>query len=236
MLEEFLTVVIGGHFQCDKDQRSATPTMQELKDFYMSEVVDGNEESRSINKTIKLRIAEITEGRCFFRAGNLVGHCSPATIPGESSHVDCLHTCILILIQLDLGDVVCVLLGLSQAIILRPREDSTYQVVGCAYVPGLFDGNALLPPLEPQWRVINTRNSKGNRTPSFQNPSEVSFEDPRLGPLPEGWEYVKGRKRDGTRTVTFRHLESRRKTHSDPRLSPEVLKARGIPIKTFHLA
>lgn len=50
------------------------------------------------------------------------------------------------------SDVVCVLLGLSTPLIVRPAEDGAYRVVGWAYVHGLMDGEALLGPLLPVWR------------------------------------------------------------------------------------
>lgn len=88
------------------------------------------------------------------------------------------------------GDQVCVLLGCSTSIILRPVEDGRYQVVGGAYTQGAMFGECFLGPwqwpyeaaalfdpinIDYWWGFINRQTG------------ETQTGDPREGPLPDGW-------------------------------------------------
>jgi hypothetical protein len=74
----------------------------------------------------------------------------------------------------------------------------------------------------------------------FTNGEEMTQNDPRLGPLPEGWRkrYLSKAKRryyhgefenDGTmRRLLFKDLSTNKTTKRDPRMTSTALKERGV--------
>jgi hypothetical protein len=113
-----------------------------------------------------------------------------------------------------------VLLGFDAPVILRPKANGHYVVVGEAYVHGLMSGEAILGPFPTGWQAQADRNQQGVVVQTFTRSSdEAVYDDPRLVPLSaeNGWN-------DETA-----HLEN------DPRLLPDALKFRGVRIQTFQL-
>lgn len=63
-------------------------------------------------------------------------------------------------------------------------------------------------------------------------------EDPRLGPLSEKWEVVDREDRiseDPRIFKCFKNKQTGEIVKSDPRMEPEVLRARGVKLRTFAL-
>jgi hypothetical protein len=137
------------------------------------------------------------------------------------------------------GDKVCVLLGCSYTVILREQPSGKHLFVACAYVHGLMDGEALLGPLPPGYTVAVERDRNGDNVQTFVDSTTKTetTHDPRLEPLPAAWEPVVVTDRLWpTKLVdAFRHKETEQVLYSDPRLLPDALRARGVPIKTFTL-
>lgn len=234
-LDDFLKAVSTGMYS-ERWPLYSHPTLQEWHEYYELDASSNDEKTIKLRRKIESRSTEPIKGQCFFRAGDLIGCCSQSVIPGESS---CLrHSCIsTMLIQMNLGDIVCILIGFNWPIILRPQADSTYQVVSTAYIPRLCDCNGLLGSLEAHWRITSSPDESGGAIPLFYNTEneETFFEHPHLGSLPDGWVYCEEYKGSGTHNAVFIHEESGMKTWKDPRLSPEALKARGVPVKTLRI-
>lgn len=68
------------------------------------------------------------------------------------------------------GDLIVVILGTDQPMILRPRPNSSpspsYTLLGESYIPGLQDATALLGPLPSSWRVQVRRADDGQHESS----------------------------------------------------------------------
>ncbi|KAK3387780.1 heterokaryon incompatibility protein-domain-containing protein [Podospora didyma] len=140
-----------------------------------------------------------------------------------------------------LGDIVCILLGCSHPMLLRPQLDNKYLVVGSCFIYGLHDAIGLLGPLPSPWRAQVFKDSIGLRSVHrFFNPdtNTLSDEDPRLEPLDESWERVADVQRTGNDPYLFQRFKNKltgEVINSDPRLTPEALKARGVDLKEFSL-
>lgn len=134
------------------------------------------------------------------------------------------------------GDVVAILLGCSNPVVLRP-EKAGYSVVGESFIYGLGDAIKLLGPLPEPWRV--TSKTLGLETLNFYlNPRtmETSCEDPRLEPL-GGWVRF-DREPDGDDPIDFafcEHQETGIVVNYDPRLEPEMLEKMGVQLEWFRL-
>lgn len=126
------------------------------------------------------------------------------------------------------GDKVAIIMNCYAALILRPKENGSYTVVGPAYVDGYMQREAVLGPLPDHIeRVIVIEEGEMPRL-EFLNRITKEFEpeDPRLGPLPEGCEKAEdGRIIDSD---TGQHLE-------DPRLDLFWLKQHGVIFKEIRL-
>ncbi|KAF2966662.1 hypothetical protein GQX73_g6923 [Xylaria multiplex] len=139
-------------------------------------------------------------------------------------------------------DLICVFLGYESAVVLRKQNDGNYKFVGPCYLHGASDGNTLLGPLPTPWRVQRFPNSNGHYLVCrFYNPDTgvLCDEDPRLEPLGEDWERLE--LRDWTADdpeifQEFRHKPTGKIIKSDPRLSPEALRKRGVALETFSLS
>lgn len=133
------------------------------------------------------------------------------------------------------GDLVAVLLGNDDsAMILRPRETGHFEVIGDAYCEGIMAGEALLGPFPETIQYIEVLIG-GYLHHRFKDRriGTVTSEDPRLGPLPAGW-----RKENADREAPewrFVNDITGEDTWSDPRLTPEALKKRGVNIQVFDL-
>lgn len=123
--------------------------------------------------------------------------------------------------------------------ILRPDPSGKCKVIGICYVHGLSDASCLLGPLSKPWKVGVEWDSLALPVYHFINSStnEKTIEDPRLEPLPEEWRRIDAeRGRDDPMAVQkFKSRNTNEVIDSDPRLLPEALKARGVPLVTLPL-
>jgi hypothetical protein len=132
------------------------------------------------------------------------------------------------------GDHVTVLLGCNYPMVLRPTKDGSYKVVGQAYYDGFMDGEALLGPLPDSFKVAY-RFYRNGREWAYLNQETGVFqaEDPRLGPLPFGWRLETHQ--NGDSGQWFINNETGEKSKTDPRLTSEALRKRGVPLQVFDL-
>jgi hypothetical protein len=136
------------------------------------------------------------------------------------------------------GDEVSVFLGCSFAAILRPQPDDKYLFVGCAYVHGIMDGEALLGPLPPGWKAVIRTDVNGDQQQKILNTSgEETLPDPRFGELAEEWEAILAPDRVWPEKEVYvaRHRITGQLVYSDPRLLPDALRARGVSLRQFAL-
>jgi hypothetical protein len=137
------------------------------------------------------------------------------------------------------GDKISVLLGCSTPTILREDLKGNHLFVGCAYVHGIMDGEVLLGSLPYGYEVINQRDDTGDVHQEFiHTVTGVETDiDPRLGPLPADWEPTMTNDRlwPTKKVHGFRNKNTGEIMHSDPRLLPYALRARGVPLEEFAL-
>ena len=143
------------------------------------------------------------------------------------------------LVEPQLGDQVVVLLGCNSPLLLRAARGS-HQVVGQCYVQGLMCAEALLGPLSEGWMEVSRLNqiSGGYHFAFVHKPSgRVQCEDPRLGQPPEGWRVKSHELED----YYFIHVNDKKGEDcgkvfaSDPRMTSNELKRRGVDMRTFRL-
>lgn len=139
-----------------------------------------------------------------------------------------------------LGDHIVVLLGCSSPVVLRPHEGNRYQFVGACLVAGLSNCAALLGPLPQPWMVVRTVGYGKRNIHHFYNTDtgERTEEDPRLASL-AGSDWARfDREPDPDDPQVFDYFRNKKTgevMNSDPRLLPESLVARGVPLETFTL-
>ena len=124
------------------------------------------------------------------------------------------------------SDVICVLFSCSYPSILRPVQDHQFQFVGACYIHGFMHNEAFLGPLASNFQAVNVRNpSSGKYYPGYRNleTGKHSMQDPRLTPE----EQATWKSRDFPRDAFL--------SASDPSLTPEILKKRGIKPQIFEL-
>jgi hypothetical protein len=138
-------------------------------------------------------------------------------------------------LNFDTGDVLCVLLGCGSPLILRPCENAAYQVVGPVYVHGLMDNEALLGPLPPGWSVHYTITPGGYEAQAFEdgNTGTGTFEDPRLGLLPDSRRISLNR--TNSEFLMLKYQEKEAAEWGDPRLTKEELERRGVALEQIVL-
>lgn len=123
--------------------------------------------------------------------------------------------------------------------ILRPLADSRHIVVGECYIDELNDASALIGTLAPPWQAqVWTQMSSKRGFYRFLNTAtgKLHNEDPRLPALSPEWEIHSGDK-SGKYQADLQSY--RRRTGEtvlgDPRLSPEALLERKVPLQQFIL-
>ncbi|KAL8666378.1 MAG: hypothetical protein Q9168_007493 [Polycauliona sp. 1 TL-2023] len=134
------------------------------------------------------------------------------------------------------SDYIVVLLGCTSPMVLRPKGDGQYLVVGEAYMHGLMTGEAFLGPLPEHWQyVFRSEETTGFAWGVFidRRSNVCRLEDPRLGPLPDGW--VEEEHPMQHCYARYRNTEDDRLTWNDPRLLPSELRARGVELEYFKL-
>jgi hypothetical protein len=138
-----------------------------------------------------------------------------------------------------LGDLVCVFLGCDTPIVIRPKSDHIYQVVGEAFVYAFRDANALLGPLPEPWLVQVSESDNFRSMFHFlnQKTGEVTDSDPRMAPL-VGWERlaVERGASDPLTCQKYRNIDNGLVVNYDPRLSLDALELRGLKFETFRLS
>ncbi|CAJ0548656.1 Ff.00g022690.m01.CDS01 [Fusarium sp. VM40] len=91
------------------------------------------------------------------------------------------------------GDIICVLLGCDFPVLLRPLENDTWKYISECYVWDLESSKGLLGPLPSPWeiRIFHDPTDGARSYIRYLNTitSEMTEEDPRLGPL-EGWQRI----------------------------------------------
>ena len=141
--------------------------------------------------------------------------------------------------EVKVGDRVSILLGCAMPTILRTQPEGRQLFVACVYVHGLMDGEALLGPIPKGWKVVTGYDRNGDYLQQFVNSKTDKGTplDPRLGPLSADWEPVikpdrlwPTKKVDGFKNITTGQI-----LHSDPRLLPDALRTRGVPVEKFAL-
>lgn len=112
-------------------------------------------------------------------------------------------------------------------------------MVGECYVHGLEDSVAILGPLPPSWKAVFDSDVDGRHRYLYCNPTTgvYTLEDPRLGPLPAGWERLERERAgdDPEMFERFRNTPTGEMINSGPRLTLDVLRARGVEMATFQL-
>jgi hypothetical protein len=142
-------------------------------------------------------------------------------------------------IEIVPGDKVCALLGCSAAILMRENSPGKHLFVTCAYVHGLMDGEAFLGPLPEGSKAVVRWDRNGDTYQLFVDSTTQTKtkQDPRLEPLPAEWEraLVKDRFWPTKKVDGFRNKDTGQTMDSDPRMLPDALRARGVPLETFTL-
>ena len=100
-------------------------------------------------------------------------------------------------------------------------------------------GEALLGPLPDSFTAVfrhNPRNGTDRWAYLDQETGVFQAEDPRLGPLPDGWS-IKSHKGEQYAQLFVQNQTgvTRVQTWDDPRLSREALEKRGVPLQVFDL-
>ncbi|KAF2640471.1 hypothetical protein P280DRAFT_426465 [Massarina eburnea CBS 473.64] len=139
------------------------------------------------------------------------------------------------------GDIAVVILGLEAPLILRPStiigDQTGYQVVGPAYVNGLMDTEALLGPLPSDYKAYEELDYEGYFIQGFRdsNSGITFYDDPRLGPLPDGWEFSRHYEPSERSFRFYYNTEDREVSKHDPRLSVDELRKRGVDVQRIVL-
>ncbi|CEI67451.1 hypothetical protein FVEN_g11573 [Fusarium venenatum] len=133
------------------------------------------------------------------------------------------------------GDLVVVILGLDQPLVLRPgTKPNTYSVIGSCYHPGLADGTALLGNEVSGWERLWDR---GLFQTAFHKEGILRYTDPRLDdvPLEDGF-YEVIQTINGRKIPLWLHKENDVKDPlKDPRMREGALLKRGVPVKRLQL-
>jgi hypothetical protein len=146
-------------------------------------------------------------------------------------------------VETRVGDIICVLLGCDVPMVLRPIGPGKFSLVGECYCDGVMDGAALLGLLPEGFRFLwNFEEGMGTYCAGYidRRSGKVQGEDPRLTghPLPPRWRIEK--KSEISVVVTFveeyeNGTDKTRTEALDPRMSPVVLRQRGVDIIEFDL-
>jgi hypothetical protein len=143
------------------------------------------------------------------------------------------------------GDRICIALGGSNPVMLRPvpKSEGHYQVGGGCYVHGLMKGEGILGPLPPRWTdswvILQNKFAF-----VFIDPNQVPTQfDPRAGPLQRGWKVYYGLEQhrreisyEGKLGVQrFENEATGEVTVFDPRLTSRNLRRMGIYLQDIIL-
>ncbi|KAI1121265.1 HET-domain-containing protein [Nemania abortiva] len=138
-------------------------------------------------------------------------------------------------------DEVFIILGCAAPMILRPTSSGEYGVVGDCYVHGIMNGEVLVGAVPHPWKVGVYANRRGHWLSEFRNTDTgtLTKDDPRLADIlmPAEWESIEFEwtAADPVNCRKFRNRYTGEVINSDPRLFPEALLERGIPLRTITL-
>lgn len=148
--------------------------------------------------------------------------------------------------EASIGDTVYHILGSRWPVVLRPSRDQSYTVVGYAYIDGMNDREAFLGRLPEEFTRVATYDQPTDKWwPAYLNKKtdKLQIEDPRVGPLPEGW-IVKKRKEGhlwnwyvmvGDDARGSEDLRTELRWRSDPKLKAGAMRQRGVVVQNFLL-
>ena len=144
--------------------------------------------------------------------------------------------------ETQVGDQVYLILGCGAPIILRPKPNDEWQVVGGCYVHGVEKGRVFLGDLPDRYRhVMRFEEVSGRYWAAYldQQTNEILVEDPRLGPLPPGWRVKRHKEENAWDWYTDEDSGQEEnippKVPGDPRWKVDALKRRGVKLQTLKL-
>ncbi|KAL8782530.1 MAG: hypothetical protein Q9213_005295 [Squamulea squamosa] len=136
------------------------------------------------------------------------------------------------------GDKICVLLGCRTPLVLRPDGNCSYTVVGECYLDGSMCGETLLGEMPDNWKLVSKyfpEYSSHSYVFLDRRTGETSPDDPRLGPLADGWR-IKSHDMDKACNCNWYVNDITGEVAEwDPRLELDALKARGVQFQEFRL-
>jgi hypothetical protein len=219
MIDAFVKALICGTVHEDQSPGSGQcPTLEECRSAFLTFVQNG--QVSSANTNYRAFMQRKLRGRTFgMTSQGYIG-----ALPGSA----------------QIGDDVCCILGANAHLLLRPvpGRRGYFRLVGECYAAGLMDYEALLGSMPERWRFGET-DADGNRIYIYDE-KRSTLKDPRLGPLPQGWQirYSGGQEvdEDGNFNIFwFTNENSGEETHFDPRLTKDALRERGVEMLEFIL-
>ena len=222
-LESFCHALIAGFFDHNTYPLSKAPAMA-------SSLVPAMELISKITKTPNIIIKDLSDSQKTYvlQAANMLEN--RAVYKTKSGKFGLAPNCT------EPGDIAVALLGLSTVMILRGADDHTYKVIGESYCQGYMSCEGFLGQLPKTHRLVWVQSERayGSWPVYYELASgTLSVDDPRSGALPAGWSL-----KDHEEKHLY-HLFIDEKSGDwgveDPRLSPEVLSARGVDVKYFDL-
>ncbi|KAF1932475.1 HET-domain-containing protein [Didymella exigua CBS 183.55] len=231
LLDAFVLLLSNG-FCKETYHMDHLPSLHQSRESFLAAVWSGGDRELSKDFRYKAYIDELMSDRrseVFFRTTEGYIGVSPTNV--------------------ESGDHIATLPGLSVAIALRPVGDAsnTFHIVGPCFLQGVMFGEGLLGPLPEGWSC----EMHSSREWCFRKDDKTAtWEDPRLWPLPSSWashlcdmsvdhspcdENCKMEK-DGAGELTerwFYNVETKEKTREDPRLDVQGLEAGGVALQSF---
>lgn len=141
-------------------------------------------------------------------------------------------------LDLEAGDEMCFVLGLSCPIVIRPSGNDRYKIIGSCHLHGLMDGEAILGQLPDDW-TVQQYNSGRRSVPRYHNTitGQTIIEDPRLGSLDAHWQRFDRELTadDPEHAGFFVNTDTGKEINYDLRLTKEGLEQRGVPLKDIIL-
>ena len=140
---------------------------------------------------------------------------------------------------MQVGDTINILFGCKTSMVLRKDLNESYKVIGPVYYDGIMDGEAILGSLPEHFEsveVVHPQLVERGLELCFRDRrnGEIQTEDPRLGPIPDGWQ-----KQDSwSQGIRFSYIWDGSKLHhpvEDPRLDLDALEAGGLQVDTFNI-
>lgn len=133
------------------------------------------------------------------------------------------------------GDEIFAVPGCRDPLILRPFGDSgCYKIAGPCFMSSLMWSEAAWGPLPEGWKAKKLSDDLGYE---FTDPDgRTTDRDPRRGPLPPGWhEAIHSDGKPAWYKLGDEEAKEDSWARTDPRLTPERLRARGVKVETLTL-